>query len=297
MAILCAIESGVTWIDTAAVYGNGHAEEIVRAALRDLPDGDRPLVFTKGGVRVDADTGATLRDLSPVSLRAECELSMRRLGMERIDLYQLHWPVADAAVVLRAWETLCELRREGKIRWAGVSNFDVEQLERCSAVAPIDTAQLPLSLLRRGAGSDILPWLAARGTPALTYSPLESGILSGRFSLERLATLPTSDWRARREHFQLPQLSRALELVARLEPVALELDVSVAELAIAWTRSWPGVSGVIVGARRPEQVAGWIRAADLELDARSRRAIETALVGSAAGSGPIRPAAMASTTR
>ena len=166
------------------------------------------------------------------SAQAPCgqsaKLSLRRLGKERIDLYQLHWPLADAAVVLRAWETLCELRREGKIRWAGVSNFDVEQLERCSAVAPIDSAQLPLSLLRRDAGSDLLPWLAARGIPALTYSPLESGILSGRFSLERLASLPASDWRGRREQFQLPQLTRALELVARLGPVALELDVSVA---------------------------------------------------------------------
>ncbi|HEX4730956.1 MAG TPA: aldo/keto reductase [Solirubrobacterales bacterium] len=261
-----AVSSGVGWIDTAAVYGNGHAERIVGAAIAPLPEDERPLVFTKAGVLVDPDTGKTYRDLGPASLRAECEDSMERLGIERIDLYQLHWPVEDPEAVETAWATLGELREEGKIRWAGVSNFGTDLLERCARIRPLDAAQLPLSLLEDRPATAELPWLAAHQVPAIVYSPLESGLLSGRFSLERLAALPEDDWRRRRPRFQSPEVERALRLVERLRPLAAELGASVAELAIAWAFHHDAVAGAIVGARTPAQVDGWIGAAGLDLE-------------------------------
>lgn len=260
-----AVASGVGWIDTAAVYGNGHAERIVGEAVAGLPAGERPLLFTKAGVLVDPDTGSTYRDLSPASVRAECEDSLARLGVERIDLYQLHWPVAEVEVVEAAWSTLGELRDEGKIRWAGVSNFDPDLLERCARIRPLDACQLPLSLLADDIVGGQLPWLAERGVTTIVYSPLESGLLSGRFSLARLAALPEDDWRRRRPRFQSPQVERALRLVDLLRPLADELGATVAELAIAWTTHFEGVAGAIVGARAPAQVDGWIGAARLEL--------------------------------
>ena len=260
-----AVAAGVDWIDTAAVYGNGHAERIVGEALAALPAAERPLVFTKAGILVDPDSGSTFRDLSPASLRAECEGSLQRLGIERIDLYQLHWPVEDLDLVEAAWSTLGELREEGKIRWAGVSNFGPELLERCARIRPLDAAQLPLSLLEDKITGAELPWLATRGVATLVYSPLESGLLSGSFSLARLAALPEDDWRRRRPRFQSPEVDRALHLVELLRPLAAELGTSVAELAIAWTTQFEGVAGAIVGARTPAQVDGWIGAARLDL--------------------------------
>jgi aryl-alcohol dehydrogenase-like predicted oxidoreductase len=260
-----AVAAGVDWIDTAAVYGNGHAERIVGEAVTGLPAAERPLVFTKAGLRVDPDSGSTFRDLSPDSLRAECEGSLGRLGIERIDLYQLHWPVEDPEVVEAAWSTLGELRDEGKIRWAGVSNFGPGLFERCARIRPLDAAQLPLSLLEDKIVESELPWLTERGVATIVYSPLESGLLSGRFSLERLAALPEDDWRRRRPRFQSPEVERALDLVEQLRPIAAELGASIPELAIAWATHFDGVAGAIVGARSPAQVDGWIGAARLEL--------------------------------
>jgi aryl-alcohol dehydrogenase-like predicted oxidoreductase len=260
-----ALAAGVDWIDTAAVYGNGHAERIVGEAIAAMPASERPLVFTKAGVLVDPDSGKTYRDLSPASLRAECEGSLARLGIERIDLYQLHWPVEETEVVEAAWATLGELREEGKIRWAGVSNFGPELLERCARIRPLDAAQLPLSLLEDRIVDAELPWLAERGVATIVYSPLESGLLSGTFSLERLAALPEDDWRRRRPRFQSPEVERALALVEGLRPLAAELGTSVAELAIAWAVHFDGVAGAIVGGRTPAQVDGWIGAAQLQL--------------------------------
>lgn len=270
-----AVSRGVDWIDTAAVYGGGHAERIVGEALAGLAADERPLVFTKGGIRIDAD-GSTRRDLSPASLREECEESLRRLGVERLDLYQLHWPVEDAAVVEAAWATLGELREEGKVRWTGVSNFGLELLQRCAAIRPLDAGQYPLSLLERGIVERELPWLAAHGVPALAYSPLESGLLSGRFSLARLAALPEDDWRRRRPRFQSPEVDRALDLVELLRPIAAGLGASVSELAIAWSLHFEGVAGAIVGGRSAAQVDGWIGAASLELDPATLAAIASA---------------------
>lgn len=275
-AIHGAVARGVNWIDTAAVYGGGHAEEIVGRALAELAPSERPLVFTKGGIRIDPSSGSTYRDLSPGSLRAECEASLRRLGVERIDLYQLHWPVEDPEVVEGAWGALGELRSEGLIRSAGVSNFDTELLERCATVRPLDSAQLPLSLLEQAAVASELPWLAAHDVPTIVYSPLESGLLSGNFSLSRLAALPDDDWRRRRPRFQSPEVERALELVERLRPIASEVGATMAELAIAWTLHFAGVSGAIVGGRTAAQVDGWIGAATLELDPATLAAVAAA---------------------
>ncbi|HEY2055899.1 MAG TPA: aldo/keto reductase [Solirubrobacterales bacterium] len=261
-----AVACGIGWIDTAAVYGNGHAERIVGEAVAGLPADERPLLFTKAGVLVDPDTGGTYRDLSPASVRAECERSLDRLGVERIDLYQLHWPVEEVEVVEAAWSTLGELREEGKIRWAGVSNFDRDLMERCDRIRSLDAAQMPLSLLEDKFVRAELPWLAEHRVATIVYSPLESGLLSGRFSLERLAALPEDDWRRRRPRFQSPQVERALDLVELLRPIADELGASIAELAIAWTTHFDGVAGAIVGARAPAQVDGWIGAAQLDLD-------------------------------
>jgi aryl-alcohol dehydrogenase-like predicted oxidoreductase len=260
-----AVAAGVDWIDTAAVYGNGHAERIVGEAIAAIPVEERPLVFTKAGVLVDPESGGTFRDLSPASLRAECEGSLARLGVERLDLYQLHWPVEETEVVETAWGTLGELREEGKIRWAGVSNFGPDLLGRCARIRPLDAAQLPLSLLEDKIVDAELPWLAERGVATIVYSPLESGLLSGSFSLERLAALPEDDWRRKRPRFQSPEIERALHLVELLRPLAAELGTSVAELAIAWAVHFDGVAGAIVGARTPAQVDGWIGAAQLDL--------------------------------
>jgi aryl-alcohol dehydrogenase-like predicted oxidoreductase len=271
-----AVARGVDWIDTAAVYGNGHAERIVGRALAELAPGERPLVFTKAGIRIDPSTGSTHRDLSPASLRSECEASLRRLGVERLDLLQLHWPVDDGEIVAAAWGTLGELREEGKIRWAGVSNFDTALMERCAPIRGLDSAQLPLSLLEDKAAESELPWLAARNVPTLVYSPLESGLLSGNFSLARLAALPDDDWRRRRPRFQSPQVERALRLVELLRPIADQAGTTPAELAIAWTLHFAGVSGAIVGGRTAAQVDGWIGALELELEPVVLEAIATA---------------------
>jgi aryl-alcohol dehydrogenase-like predicted oxidoreductase len=290
-AIRRAVELGVDWIDTAAIYGAGHSERLLGRALAQIAEADRPLVFTKCGLRLDEDAEQPRRDLTPASLIAECEQSLRRLGLERIDVYQLHWPVAEEDVVELAWDTLAELRRAGKIARAGVSNFDVELLERCSRRAPIDLIQLPMSLLDRRSAEQILPWAQAHGVPTIAYSPLESGLLSGRFSLARLQSLPPGDWRARRPQFQRPAIERSLELVELLRPIAEEAGCSLVELAVAWPLQWPAIAGVIVGARTPAQVDGWARAQQVTLARPVLERIEQALVTSGAGLGPVRAVA------
>jgi aryl-alcohol dehydrogenase-like predicted oxidoreductase len=287
--ILRAVELGINWIDSASVYGGGHAERVVGAACAQLATCECPLVFTKGGLRIDTASGRTYRDLSPGSLRAECDASLRRLGLDRIDLYQLHWPVEDQDTVRLAWETLNELKREGKIRWAGLSNFGFTLLRHCTRLHPADAVQLRLSLIDRVAATDILPWTVRNGTRALVYSPLESGLLSGCFSPERLAALPAGDWRGRRPQFQRAQLLRTQALIELLRPTADELEASLPELAIAWALSWPGVSAAIVGARTPTQVEGWVGSASIRLDDPTLDGLALALARTRAGTGPTRP--------
>jgi aryl-alcohol dehydrogenase-like predicted oxidoreductase len=289
--ILRAVESGINWIDTASVYGGGHSELVVGRALSQLTEDERPLVSTKGGIRIDTVTGRTYRDLSPETLRADCEASLTRLCLDSVDIYHLHWPVDDDAVVAEAWHTLGELQREGKIRSAAVSNFDVAQLRLCTAIRPIDAVQLPLSLVDRSVVPNVLSWATRHGVSSLVYSPLGSGILSNRFSLERLSCLPQEDWRGRRPQFQATELRRAQTLVKLVGQIAEELGKSIVEVAIAWTLSWPGVGGAIVGARTPAQLEGWRGAAELELDDRTLDALSWALTQSGAGTGPTRPPA------
>jgi aryl-alcohol dehydrogenase-like predicted oxidoreductase len=261
-AIHCAVSRGINWIDTAPVYGLGYAEEVVSRALASLPSAERPLVFTKCGL-VWKKRSVRQR-LGAKSIRREAEASLRRLGVEAIDLYQIHWP--NSSTIVEAWRTLVELRREGKVRHIGVSNFDVSQMERLRSIASIESLQPPYSLARRSIEKDILPYCLEREIGVIVYSPLESGLLSGKMTRERIEGLPDSDWRKQRgEEFQEPKLTRNLALAERLRAAAARRAVSPAALAVAWTLKHPAVTGAIVGARRPEQIDEVVQAAEIEV--------------------------------
>jgi aryl-alcohol dehydrogenase-like predicted oxidoreductase len=290
-AIHRAAERGVGWIDTAAIYGRGHAEQVVGRAVRALPAGERPLLFTKCGLRLDEASGRVERVGDPAFLRTDCEASLRRLGVERIDLLQVHWPPEDGTPVEEAWAGMDALVRDGKVRWIGASNFDVALLERCATVRPVDVVQPPLSLVARAAAADVIPWARAHGAGVIVYSPLQSGLLAGRFSAERVAALPPEDWRPRRPEFQQPDLGRTLALVDRLRPLADRLGCSTAELAIAWTLHCDGVTGAIVGGRDAAQVDGWVGAAHVRLQRADLDEIARALEETGAGEGPTRVSA------
>ena len=286
-----AVERGVNWIDTAAVYGLGHSEEVVGRLLREIGAADRPLVFTKGGMVWDPvdRVAPPRRDLSPASIRRECEDSLRRLGVERIDLYQFHWPDAGHTQVEDSWGEMVRLVEQGKVRCAGVSNFDVELLERCERIRHVDSLQPPFSLVRRDAGGDVVPWCAAHGTGVIVYSPMQSGILTDSFSADRMQRLAPDDWRRGAGEFQQPALDRNLALRDALRPIAERHGSTVAATAVAWTIHWPGVTGAIVGARSPEQVDGWVAAATLSLTDADLEEIAAAVERTGAGAGPARP--------
>ncbi len=285
-----AVERGVNWIDTAAVYGLGHSEEIVGRLLRELPRDQHPLVFTKGGLVWDAadPMRPPARDLRPGVVRAQCEASLRRLGVERIDLYQFHWPDETGTAVEDSWGEMGRLADEGKIRLAGVSNFDVSLLERCEAIRHVDSLQPPFSLIRREAGGAELPWCAAHGTGVIVYSPMQSGILTDRFSAERVARMADDDWRRGNPEFREPRLARNVALRDALRPVAERHGATVSDVAVAWTTHWPGVTAAIVGARSPEQVDGWVGAASVELTDADLGEIAEAVERTGAGAGPAR---------
>jgi aryl-alcohol dehydrogenase-like predicted oxidoreductase len=271
-----AIHSGVGWIDTAAVYGHGHSEAVVGRALRA---GDDVRVFTKcGQPYTDEDGHAFGEDLRPESIRAECEQSLRRLGIDAIDLYQFHWPDPGTPVE-DSWGAMAELVDEGKVRWIGVCNFTVELLRRCEPIRHVDSLQPPFNLLQPEARDELIPWCREHGTGVIGYSPMASGLLTGGFDRARMASLAPDDWRHRSSLFQEPQLTRGLELVEGLRPIAERLGCSRAALAVAWTLAVPGVTGAIVGARRPGQVDDWLPAGDLELDEPTMREIEALLQG------------------
>ncbi len=294
-AIRHAIERGINWIDTAAIYGLGHSEEIVRKALSELPADRHPHIFTKCGLAWDpANRKAPPRQVgAPASIRREVEASLSRLGVERIDLYQMHWPAEDGTPIEEYWRTLLDLKQEGKVRAVGLSNHNVAQLQAAERIGHVDTLQPPFSALRRETAAELLPWCQAHGTGVIVYSPMQSGLLSGRFSLDRAAALPADDWRSRNALFQGEALQRNLALVEALRPVAERHRVSVAATAIAWTLAWPAVSGAIVGARSPAQVDGWLEAAELTLTPEDIREIAGAIERTGAGSGPAEPAALA----
>jgi aryl-alcohol dehydrogenase-like predicted oxidoreductase len=278
-----AIASGVNWIDTAPAYGLGHSEEMVGRALRAISATDRPLVFTKCSLVWD-EHGTIVHNLRPDSLRRECDASLRRLGVDRIDLYQIHWPKWpssppgwDSGSLEEAWHTLVQLQQEGKLRHLGVSNCDVDQLERISAIAAPVSLQPPYSLLRRDVEARILPWCRAHDVGVIVYSPMQSGLLTGRMTRDRIQALPSGDWRRKATWFNEPQLSIALRVVDRVTEIARRHGCSAAEVAIAWTLRHPAVTGAIVGARRPDQVDGFIGAADVQLTTDDLEEIDVAL--------------------
>jgi aryl-alcohol dehydrogenase-like predicted oxidoreductase len=290
-AIRHAVESGINWIDTAAVYGLGHSEEVVAAALADLPAADRPYVFTKGGLVWDpSDRSAAPRRVgAPASLRAEVEASLRRLRVERIDLYQMHWPAEDGTPVEEYWQVFTDLKREGKIRAAGLSNHNILQLEEAEQIGAVDAIQPPFNLIHRDAADDVLLWAREHEAGSIVYSPMASGLLTGSFTAERAARLQPGDWRAGHPDFTEPAVSANLALADALRPVAERHGVTPAAVAVAWTLAFPGVTGAIVGARSPEQVDGWLPAATLELKDDDLADIAAAIRGTGAGTGPACP--------
>ena len=263
-AIHKALELGVNWIDTAAVYGLGHSEEVVARAVRDWR-GSRPYIFTKCALRWD-DQGRVIKVLKADSSRQECEASLRRLQVDTIDLYQIHWPPDDSGSDLeQAWRTLAELQNVGKVRWIGVSNFSAEQIKRAEKIAPVTSLQPPYSLLRREIEKETLPYCEQLGIGVIVYSPMFSGLLTGAMTRQRIAQLPADDWRKSHPEFREPNLTRNLAIVDRLKRVAARYQRTPGEVAIAWTLRLPEVTGAIVGARNAQQAEQVMRAGDLEL--------------------------------
>lgn len=262
-AIRRALELGMNWIDTAAVYGLGHSEEVVARALHDWA-GKRPYVFTKCGT-VWNKKGEVAYSLRAKSIRRECEASLRRLSLDVIDLYQIHWPADDLAETLDGWATMIELQNEGKVRWIGVSNFSVHELQKASEIAPVTSVQPPYSLIRRDIEKDLLPFCQREDIGVIVYSPMASGLLTGAMTRERAANLPTDDWRRRNPEFQGPKLLRNLAIVERLRAIGAHHSKSPGEVAISWTLRNPAVTGAIAGARNAKQVEGIVDAAIFRL--------------------------------
>ena len=278
-AIRAALDRGVNWIDTAAVYGLGHSEEVVGRAVADYA-GSRPYVFTKCE-RVWNERGEISASLKAESLRRECEASLRRLNLDAIDLYQIHWPDPEPDIE-EAWETLARLQKEGKVRWIGVSNFTVAQLEQIGKIAPITSLQPPYSAISPEVEQEILPYCAQHGIGAIVYSPMKSGLLTGKMTKERAANFPADDFRRRVAAFQEPQLSRNLELADLMAKIGARHGRTPGEVAIAWTLRRPEVTAAIVGMRSARQVEGVIGALVFRLAAeeiaeidRGRNAIAT----------------------
>jgi aryl-alcohol dehydrogenase-like predicted oxidoreductase len=284
-AIRHGVESGINWVDTAPVYGLGHSEVIAGRAIRPWRAGDEVFLFTKCGRNYYSKSHIS-SNLRPETIRAECEESLGRLGVDRIDLMQFHWPDPDTGTPIEdSWGTMVELIEEGKVRWAGVSNFDVALLERCEAIRHVDSVQPPFSLLQRSARNDIIPWCQGHGTGVIVYAPMASGLLTGKYDREAIRSLALDDWRRRSANFTEPALSTNLRLVEALHPVADRLGTTLAALAIAWTLATPGVTGAMAGARRPEQVNGWIGASVITLDRETLEEIESIIADIGAGEG------------
>ncbi len=290
-AIRHAVSSGINWIDTAAIYGLGHSEEVVAAALHGIPKSERPYVFTKCGLIGDPNNpNAGPRQVgAPESIRREVEASLKRLQVERIDLYQMHWPAEDGTPLEEYWRTLLDLKAAGKVRAVGLSNHNVAQLTAAEALGHVDTLQPPFSAIKRQVGKTELAWCEAHDTGVIVYSPMQAGLLSGAFTAARAASLPTNDWRSRNGEFAGEKLARNLQIAAAIQAVAKRYGVSAASVAVAWTLAWPGVTAAIVGARSPAQVDGWMDAATLELTATDMDEIGAVIDRSGAGYGPAKP--------
>jgi aryl-alcohol dehydrogenase-like predicted oxidoreductase len=265
-----AIDLGINWIDTAAVYGLGHSEEIVGKALKGRSD--RPYVFTKCSL-VWNDRGEITSSLKEQSLRREVENSLRRLQVDTIDLYQIHWPNPEPDIE-EGWSTLAKLKSEGKLRYIGVSNFNVEQMERARKIAPITSLQPPYSLIKPDVEHEILPYCQEHNIGVIVYSPMMSGLLTGKMTKERIDNFPEDDWRKRDEEFQEPHLSRNLKLAGLLQEIGYPYNRTTAEVAVAWTLRHPAVTGAIVGGRRPEQIEEIVGAAEFRLSESELEQIE-----------------------
>jgi aryl-alcohol dehydrogenase-like predicted oxidoreductase len=297
-AIRHAVASGINWIDTAAIYGLGHSEEIVAAALQAVPKSERPYVFTKCGLISDPKNpnAQPCQVGAPASIRQEVDASLRRLQVERIDLYQMHWPAEDGTPLEDYWQTLLDLKAAGKVRAVGLSNHNVSQLNAAEKLGHVDTLQPPFSAIKREVGKAELPWCKAHDTGVIVYSPMQAGLLSGAFTAARAASLPANDWRSRNGEFTGEKLARNLQVAAAIQAVANRYNVPAASVAVAWTLAWPGVTAAIVGARSPAQVDGWrdaawleLTAADLELTAADMDEIDAVIERSGAGYGPAKP--------
>lgn len=291
-AIRHAVDSGVNWIDTAAVYGLGHSEHLVGKAISAYSDADRPYVFTKVGLVWDPENpqGAPIRTMKPASVRRELEDSLRRLGVERVDLYQVHWPDTGEAFVYgedggtgspnhtpleEYWQLMADLKAEGKIRAIALSNHDAAQLDVAESIAHVDAIQPPFSALNRSAAADIA-WAKEHDAGVIVYSPLQSGLLTGTFSAERVANLPADDWRRNSPDYTT-NLAANLRVADAFKPIAARHGVSVTEAVIAWTLAWPGVTGAIVGARNAAQVDGWAKAGAVRLTAQDLAEVAEAI--------------------
>ena len=272
-----AIDSGLNWIDTAAIYGLGHSEEIVAKALKNIHT--KPYVFTKCSMRWQDDR-QIYRSLKANSVREELENSLRRLNIDVIDLYQIHWPNPEDEIE-EGWETLARLQQEGKVRYIGVSNFNVEQMKRTQKIAPITSLQPPYSLLNRNIEPEILPFCRENNIGVINYSPMVSGLLTGKMTAERIAQMPADDWRKRSPNFNEPKLSRNLKLVELLREIGNAHGVEPGVIAISWTLRHPAITAAIVGARRPDQVDGVLPAATLRLTDEEAGRIESFLSATA----------------
>jgi aryl-alcohol dehydrogenase-like predicted oxidoreductase len=271
-AIHRALELGVNWIDTAPAYGLGHSEEVVARALAEWPH-ERPQVFTKCGM-IWNEKGEIDYLLRADSVRRELENSLRRLRVDVIDLYQIHWPADDLPETEEGWQTMAALKKEGKVRWIGTSNFSVPELQAVQRIAPVTSLQPPYSLVRRDTEDELLPFCRRENIGVIVYSPMASGLLTGAMTRERLRALPPEDWRSKNPEFQDPKLNHNLALVERLRAVGARHGRTPGEVAIAWTLKDPAVTGAIVGARKPSQVNGIIGAVDLQLSVEEIAEIE-----------------------
>ncbi len=272
-AIHEALDAGINWIDTAAIYGLGHSEEVVARALEGVRK--RPYIFTKCSMLWDAQRQIG-HSLKADSVRRECEASLRRLRVETIDLYQIHWPDPDPEIE-EGWSTMAALKKEGKIRNIGVSNFSVAQMKRAQAIAPITSLQPRYSLLHRDIEAQILPFVAQHNIGVIAYSPMACGLLTGAMTPERIASLPSDDWRRRNDDFAEPQLSRNLQMVNLLRSIGTKHGRSPGAVAVAWVLRAPAVTAAIVGARRPGQVKGVVGAGEFRLNQQELAEIETFL--------------------
>lgn len=294
--ILHACSRGLTWVDTAPTYGQGHSEELVGIASRRLGS-ERPLIFTKCGRHWESQGSNPYSDLRPSALEADCEASLRRLGVEVIDLLQIHWPESPPRTPIEeSWARMRRLVDQGKIRAAGLSNFDLDLLERCESVGHVDSVQFSFSLVVRGAAEGLLQWCAEHHIAVLAYSPMLIGLLTDTFTTERIDEMHPDDWRRRHPEFQSPRVERNLALRDRLSDVARARRTTIAAIALAWVLAWPEVTGAIAGASTPGQVEDWIHGGSITLTDAELDLIADAIRDSGAGSGPVRPP-QESTTR